>query len=144
MLYIYTFTCQSCHALYIGKTCQNLHTSVCEHIWAFRPTQVMKFLLRLNYLVYSHAIRKPDTRFHLKILLFFLLVFLSLRSFLEKVCKTYFQTKSFPYPNINSFQLALFWCHLLALTPHPLSHFYILCLPRLFNYSNPQSFYGLF
>ena len=105
---VYKFTCQSCHALYIGKTCQNLHTSVCEHIWAFRPTQVMKFLLRLNYLVYSHAIRKPDTRFHLKILLFFLLVFLSLRSFLEKVCKTYFQTKSFPYPNINSFQLALF------------------------------------
>ena len=29
---VYKFKCQSCHALYIGKTCRNLHTRVCEHM----------------------------------------------------------------------------------------------------------------
>lgn len=61
-----------------------LHTPGAVNRWAFRPTQVMKFPLRLNYLVHSHT-RKPDTRFRLKISLFLLLVFLSLRHFLEKV-----------------------------------------------------------
>ena len=28
---VYKFMCQSCHAMYIGETCRNLHTRVCEH-----------------------------------------------------------------------------------------------------------------
>ena len=82
---VYKFTCQSCHALCIGKTCRNLHTRVCEHmgISAYTGNEISSPAQLSS--IYSHTIRKLDTRFRLKISLFFLLVFLSLRSFLEKV-----------------------------------------------------------
>ena len=107
---------------------------------AFRPTQVMKFLLRLNYLVYILTHKKKTG--HLISFEDFAILSTGFSHFEVLLRESLLISKLNPSfsANINSFPLALFWCHLLTLTPLSLSHFYILWLPRLFKpwfYVNP-------